>query len=206
MERFESRERQRGPEINEERVADISEAILESQECVDFLLKKIQQKIDYKKQVIKDDGSNTPSEWKRLGIFIVHEQRLPQELVNILDRKGVEIDSTDALELHVPPQDADIGDANKSFERLREYLSANQESGKVPRFIYGVSYLAKLAKHWGFTVVNLPVNIQEKSGAANVLRSYAATEKDLKKQKIAERYATRDISLCFITVEDLLKK
>jgi hypothetical protein len=195
------------PRFTESRVEDISHEILENQEIMDYLTAKIQQKLDFKESVSRDDGTNDFSPWKRLGMFIVHEDRLPNELVSILHRNGVDIYGDEVLELHIPPQSASIADVKASLERLRQYLRARSEEGRVPRYIFGVSYLARLAEHWGFTVVDLPEDIQKSSGAAKVLPSFSKRYTDAtdeKKKRIAEKYTTRNIKLCFISVDDLL--
>jgi len=133
-----------------------------------------------------------------------YQQQLPKKLVSILQRNGVEIYGDEVLELHIPPQEADLEEVKKSFDRLREYLNANRRDRSIPRYIYGVSYLALLAKRWGFTVVDLPSEIQETSGAAKILRSYVDATDNPKKQKIARKFATKDIKLCFMLVDDLL--
>ncbi len=204
MESYRGPERRESSNVSPERVGRVSAEILESRESLDFLVAKIQQKINFKRQASVDDGSNDFAPWKRLGMFIVHEQRLPRELVSILQRHGVDIESDEVLELHIPPQAASLAAVKQSFDRLRDYLAANRGERHIPKFIYGVSYLAHLAKRWGFTVVDLPEGIQDKSGAANVLRSYASGEMDSRKKSMAEKFTTRDIKLCFIAVEDLL--
>ena len=196
------------PRLDPERVENISNEILQSPEIMDYLRAKIQQKLDFKESISHDDGSNDFSPWKRLGMFIVHEQRLPNELVNILQRNSIDIYDDEVLELHIPPQNASIADAKESFDRLREYLRARSEDGRIPKYIFGVSYLARLAKHWGFTVVDLPDDIQKSSGAARVLPSFSERYSDAtdeKKKRMAQKYTTRDIKLCFISVEDLLR-
>jgi len=204
MRSFEQPRERETPRVDPERIENISNEILRSPELMDYLGAKIQQKLDFKDRVSHDDGSNDFYPWKRLGMFIVHEQRLPDKLVSILQRNGVDIYGDEVLELHIPPQDADLEEVKKSFDRLREYLNANRRDRNIPKYIYGVSYLAPLAKRWGFTVVDLPSEIQETSGAANILRSYADASDNPKKQKIARKFATEDIKLCFMSVDDLL--
>lgn len=185
-------------------IENISNEILESDESLRYLRSKIQQKIEFKEQISHDDGTNDFSPWKRLGIFIVHEQKLPDELISILQRNNVDIYNDEVLELHIPPQEISLADVKKSFERLQEYLNANSSNRSIAKYIYGVSYLANLAKRYGFTVVNLPTGIQENTGASRVLKSYAAATTDSKKLKIAEKFSTRDIRLCYMSVDDLL--
>jgi len=205
MERFESRREREVPRLTPERVEDIGNEILDSPEAMEYLVKKIEDKIAFKQRISHDDGTNEFSTWKRLGIFIIHQQRLPRELVSILDRKGIDLYDEDVLELHIPPQDIhSIEDVSGSFTRLKEYLVANRGEGRIPKYIYGVSYLARLAKRWGFTVVDLPENIQEKSGAAKVLKSYADSTPGTKGAKIASKFIERDIKFCFISTEQLL--
>jgi len=193
-------------EATPRQVESITNEILESDETMAYLRSKIQQKIDFKNKVSHDDGTNDFSQWKRLGIFIVHEQQLPDKLVSILQRNGVNIYNDEVLELHIPPQDISLQDVKKSFNRLQEYLNANRTERHIPKYVYGVSYLASLAKRWGFTVVELPKDIQEDSGASKVLDSYATVTTDLKKLKIANKFSTRDIKLCYMSVDDLLSK
>lgn len=206
MRLFEQPREKETPRVNPEMIENVSNEILRSPELMDYLGIKIQQKLDFKDRVSHDDGSNDSYPWKRLGMFIVHEQRLPDKLVSILQRNGVDIYGDDVLELHIPPQDADLEEVKKSFDRLRDYLNANRCNRNIPRYIYGVSYLAQLARRWGFTVVDLPSEIQKTSGAANILRSYADTTDNPKKQKIAREFASEDIKLCFMSVDDLLYK
>jgi hypothetical protein len=206
MRSFEQPIRREAPRVNPERIENIGNEILQSPELMDYLGAKIQQKLDFKDRVAYDDGSNDFHPWKRLGMFIVHEQKLPGKLVSILQRNGVDICGDEVLELHIPPQDANLEKVKKSFARLREYLNANRRDRNIPRFIYGVSYLASLAKRWGFTVVDLPGVIRETSGAADILRSYADATGSQKKQKIARKFATDDIKLCFMSVDDLLSR
>lgn len=61
-----------------------------------------------------------------------------------------------------------------------------------------------MAKRWGFSVIDLPENIQTTSGAAKILKSYAEAVDNPKKQKIARRFSTKDIKLCYMSVDDLL--
>ena len=192
-------------EITTQQIENISNEILRSPELLRYFRNKIQQKIDFKQRILYDDGSNDYYPWKRLGIFIVHEEKLPNKLVSILQRNGVDVHNDEVLELHIPPQQISFGDIKKSFDRLREYLEVNQRRRSIPKYIYGVSYLAKLAKRWGFTVVDLPKSLQEKSGAARVLQSYARAVKDTKKSKIAKRFSINDIKLCYISVDELLR-
>lgn len=204
MRSFESPSYRETPHLNPERVERISNELLESPEIVDYLNQKIQDKLDFKERVSKDDGTNDFYPWKRLGMFIVHEQKLPDKIVSTLQRNGVDVYGDEVMELHIPPQDLTIDNVQQSFGRLREYLKANQRERSIPRFIYGVSYLAPLAKRWGFTALDLPEDIQKTSGAANILKSYAEAIDDPKKQKIAKRFATEDIKLCYMSVDDLL--
>ena len=107
--------------------------------------------------------------------------------------------------MHIPPQDIhSIEDVSNSFARLKEYLMANRNEHRIPKYIYGVSYLARLAKHWGFTVIDLPKNIQKKSGAAKVLKSYANSTPGTKGAKIASKFIERDIKFCIISTDELL--
>jgi len=204
MRSFEQPIRREAPRVNPERIENIGNEILQSPELMDYLGAKIQQKLDFKDRVAYDDGSNDFHPWKRLGMFIVHEQKLPGKLVSILQRNGVDICGDEVLELHIPPQDTDLLEVKNSFDRLREYLNTNRRYRSIPKYIFGVSYLAPMAKRWGFSVVDLPREIQETSGAANILRTYADATDNLKKQKIARRFATEDIKLCYMSVDDLL--
>ena len=205
MERFESQREREEPRLTPERVEDIGSEMLDSPEVMEYLIKKIDDKLAFKQRISHDDGTNEFSPWKRLGIFIIHQQKLPRELVSILDRKGIDVYGDEVLELHIPPQDIhSIEDVSDSFARLKEYLIANRSEGKIPRYIYGVSYLARLAKRWGFTVIDLPENIQEKSGAAKVLKSYADSTPGTKGAKIASKFIERDIKFCFISTDELL--
>jgi hypothetical protein len=194
------------PRLEREEIENISNEILENYELVDYLQTKIQQKLDFKEKVSHDDGTNDFHPWRRLGMFIVHEQRLPEKFISILQRNGVDIYDDEVLELHIPPQNANLEIVGESFARIREYLNANKRERVIPKYIYGVSYLAPLAKRWGFTVVPLPRYIQVTSGAANILQSYADSTDNPKKQKIAKRFATEDISLCYMSVDDLLDR
>lgn len=121
MRSFEQPRGRGAPIVDSEKIENISNQILESHELINYLHKKIQQKLDFKDRVSHDDGSNDFSEWKRLGMFIVHEQRLPEILVSILQREGIDIDDDEVIELHIPPQTADLEEVKKSFNRLREY-------------------------------------------------------------------------------------
>lgn len=206
MESFEQSRSIERSTIEAEDIQNISNEIFQSPELKEYLGTKIQQKIDFKDRVSEDDGSNDFYPWKRLGMFIVHEQKLPEKLISILQWNGVNIYSDEVLELHIPPQEANLEVVAESFGRLREYLNANKRKRVIPRYIYGVSYLAPLAKRWGFKVIPLPSEIQETSGAANILRSYADATDNPKKQKIARKFAIEDISLCFMSVEDLLSR
>jgi len=208
MDRFEPQRQREAPKLTPERVENIGIEILETPEVMEYLAKKIDDKLAFKQRFSHDDGTNEFSPWKRLGIFIIHQQKLPRELVCILGRKGIEVDEDDVLELHIPPQDIDsIENVSDSFARLKEYLIANRSGGKtIPRYIYGVSYLSRLAKHWGFTVIDLPKNIQEKSGAAKVLKRYIDSTPGTKGATIASKFIERDIKFCFISTDELLSK
>ncbi len=193
-------------ELTPEQVEAIAREILANTESRNYLQAKIQQKKDFKVQTSRDDGTNVFSSWKRLGVFIVHEHKLPNQLVSILQENGVNIYGDDVLELHIPPQDTTLKDVKESFERLQEYLQENSAIRSLPKYIYGVSYLAGLAKRWGFTVVDLPEEIQKSTGAAQILESYASEITDPKKSKIVKKFDTSDIKLCYMSVEDLLSR
>lgn len=206
MERFRSHLERRGnSEFSPERVARISQEILESREILSYLLAKIQEALEFKERISSDDGTNTPATWKRLGMFIVHEKKLPQSLVSILQRNGVDIYEDEVLELHIPPQEGSFERLENSFKRLKEYLEANRKERHIPKYIYGVSYLADVAKALKFKIIDLPPDIQERTGAAQVLRDYAAATTDPKKQRIAQKFAIEDIKLCYMSVEDLME-
>lgn len=197
-------EQPRSMELGYSQIEGITHEILQEAELLSYLKKKIEQKIDFKQTVSHDDGTNDFSEWKRLGMFIVHWKRLPDSLISILRTNGVDIYADEVLELHIPPQSASLEDFSHSLDRLKEYLNFNKSDKRIPRYIYGVSYLAKFAKRWGFKVVDLPETIQGESGAAKVLRDYAETVEDPKKQRIASKFAVTDIKLCYMAVDDLL--
>lgn len=119
MRSFESPSYREAPHLTHERVERISVELLESYELVDYLTKKIQDKIDFKERVSNDDGTNDFYPWKRLGMFIVHEQKLPDKLISTLLRNGVDIYGDEVMELHIPPQDLSIEIVQQSFSRLR---------------------------------------------------------------------------------------
>lgn len=203
-ERFEAHE-QEIPEISPQTIINIDREIQEDRELADYLLTKIQQKLAFKDAVAVDDGTNDYYEWKRLGMFIVHDHTLPDKLVTILQRNGLDIYSDEVLELHIPPQEANLDTVTKSLDRLREYLHTNSRQRNIPRFIFGISYLATMSKLWGFEVIDLPNEIKENSGAATLLKKYSESENS-KKRKIAERFSIDDIKLCYMSVDDLFRQ
>lgn len=203
FEGFQEHNQRPSPELTGQRIEDVYQSIENSPEVGRYLEQKINDKINFKARVTHDDGTNDFSEWKRLGMFIVHEQRLPDELVSILKEHDIDVYGDEVMELHIPPQDSSPEEVRKSFDRLREYLTINKHDRRLPRYIYGVSYLAKYARRWGFTVVDLPESIRENSGAARVLESYATAD-DPKNKKLFERFKNDDIKMCYMSIDEFL--
>ncbi|MBU0974579.1 hypothetical protein KKD03_02670 [Patescibacteria group bacterium] len=199
-------EESRNVELSAHQVEGITIEVLKDEELIQYLKEKIAQKINFKQAVTNDDGTNDFSEWKRLGMFIVNWKRLPDSLVSILQSNGVDIMADEVLELHIPPQSASFEEFQQSLNRLKEYLNSNRSNKNLPRYVYGVSYLAKYAGRWGFTIIDLPDFIQGESGAAGILRDYAESVEDPKKQRLAHKFKIDDIKLCYISVDDLLKR
>ncbi|KKP37548.1 MAG: hypothetical protein UR28_C0029G0030 [Candidatus Peregrinibacteria bacterium GW2011_GWF2_33_10] len=193
------------PNVGQERVDNICRDVLNSRESMEFIFGKLNQKIQIKDKISKDDNSNTWEEWKRLGIFIVREVNLPPEMCPILCGNGVDIyqDET-VLEIHIPPQTINLGDVPRSLRRLREYLWSNNDR-KLPVAIYGISYLANFASRFGgFHVVDLPIEMKRNSGAASLLELYRNSS-DPKRRNMAQRFDIEDIKLCYISTDEFLE-
>lgn len=203
--RFENFEHSNRPEMTERRVERISREMMENERVMESIRNKIRTKKDFKARITVDDGTNEYSEWKRLGMFIVHQHKLSKDLMKILSKNDIKLKAGgDVLELHVPLQKASIADIKKPFARIKEYLEYNRKKGRdLPEYIYGVSYLASFTERWGFDVVDLPEDVKKSSGAANVLRSYAGAEDETKK-RISKNYSVDDIKFCYIATNDLL--
>ena len=199
-------EQSRNFELRSYQIEGITNEILHDRELIQYLKEKIKQKIDFKQAVSDDDGTNDFAEWKRLGMFIVNWKRLPDNLVSILKNNNVDILADEVLELHIPPQVASFDEIQHSLSRLKEYLNANRSNKNLPRYIVGISYLAKYSRRWGFSVIDLPDFIQGESGAAGILRQYAESVEDPKKQRLAKKFDVNDIQLCYISVDDFLSK
>lgn len=191
-------------ELRSNQIEGITYEVLEDRELVEYLVTKIQQKIRFKQAVSHDDGTNDFAEWKRLGMFIVNWKKIPDALVSILQRNGIDILADEILELHIPPHNATFSDIKESMTRLKEYLNANKSNKKLPKYIVGISYLAAYATRWGFSVIDLPDQIKGESGAAEILKKYAESIEDPKKNRLAEKFKVRDIQLCYISVENFL--
>lgn len=172
---------------------------------IDSLVAKINAKIDQKIALERDDGTNDWAEWKRLGIFIAHERRFSPDVARVLQQNGVDIypDET-VLELHIPPQKVEGNDRLKSLVRIYDYLKANEPNRRLPRFIYGISYLAESAKKYGFEVLDLPDRIKSMSGPATLLRQWADS-KDERKRRMAQFFKESDIKLAYLSVDDFLR-
>ena len=199
-------EQSRNFELRSYQIEGITNEILHDRELIQYLKEKIKQKIDFKQAVSDDDGTNDFAEWKRLGMFIVNWKRLPDNLVSILKNNNVDILADEVLELHIPPQVASFDEIQHSLSRLKEYLNANRSNKNLPRYIVGISYLAKYSRRWGFSVIDLPDFIQGESGAAGILSQYAESVEDPKKQRLAKKFDVNDIQLCYISVDDFLSK
>lgn len=171
-----------------------------------YIRAKIEEKLRFKDAVSHDDGTNDFAEWKRLGIFIVHWRRLPDPLVRVLRQNRIDVYAGEVLELHIPPaNDVSFEDLRQSRDRLKEYLYANSRDKRLPRYIYGVSYLAKISLRWGFQVIDLPDVIKQESGSARLLQDYKHSRNPAR-QKLAEKFNIADIQLCFTTVDEFLSK
>jgi hypothetical protein len=200
-----------GVEIEQHQVEGITEGILENEEVLRFVVNLIQQKISIKDELAslgEDDGSNEYAKLKRLGMFVVEHITLPDELMEILANNGVELDNNQVLELHIPPQTTDFGDFENSLDRIRQYIKANEQLD--PQLIFGISYLAKYASRYGFTVLDLPQRLKEESGAAQVLKKYQeetgrslADDLSRVKDRIGEKFNIEDIKLCYLDTADL---
>lgn len=204
MERLRSNEHLETPEISANSAEKIGSKLVEQIDEDDFN-RKIQAKVRMKEELSHDDGSNERKEWKRLGMFLVNEKTMPQEVCRTLRANGIDIfEDETVLEIHLPPQKTSIGEIKASLARLCEYLESIKKDPKSPLYIYGVSYLAKFAARYGFKVAKLPRNVQENSGAARLINTYTKSEDPVKK-KIAARYQTEDIQICYSSVDDLIE-
>lgn len=193
-------------EISPQRIEVIAQELEQRGEFDTTFAQKIQRKIDLKDQLVEDDGTNTYESMKRLGIFIVEEKSFPKEITEILQKNGVDIypDET-VLELHIPPQDIKLEDIAESLVRLEEYLRANERERKLPLYIYGISYLARFAKRYGFELVDLPKALKAGSGAARLLEIYRNSSNP-KRRKLAERFTPDDIQLSYLTTDDFFQR
>lgn len=192
------------PDLSAEKIENIRTELLATQELIADLLAKVDRKIQFKDELIQDDGTNDHAEWKRLGIFIVHEKCFSPAVARTLRENGIDLCEDEAvIELHLPYQKIQIKHILPSFVRLHEYLQANKEARRLPLYIYGISYLAKFAERYGFTVINLPHSVKQYSGAARLLQHYADSD-DNKKRRIVERFQMHDIQLCCLSVDEFM--
>ena len=203
--RFETADR---IDLRSERIDRVASEILENQEAIRDLAKKVQAKIDFKDRVSSDDGTNEPAEWKRLGGLIVHQHFFPKNIAEVLRGNGVDIYPDESvLELHVPPQSISLADMVHSMQRLYAYVDANKHLKGSPLYIYGVSYLvrplSRLINRYGFQLADLPHEIKTHTGAARLLENYSHSENP-KRKRMAERFNTDDIQLCYVTVDDFI--
>jgi hypothetical protein len=195
-------------DLRPEGIERAANEILENREAISDLASKVQAKIDFKDQVSSDDGTNVSAEWKRLGGLIVHQHSFPKNISEALRRNGVDIYHDESvLELHIPPQTATLADMTHSMRRLYEYLNANRDLKGAPLYIYGVSYLVKslgrLIQRYGFHTADLPNEIKKHTGAARLLEKYSGSSNE-KRRKIAEKFKTEDIQLCYVSVDDFM--
>lgn len=204
MERLDSeRRRFETPNLHPSNVEQISRE-LEDQLEWDEVRRKVQAKIRAKEELSRDDGTNERAEWKRLGIFLITERKLEEPICQILRQNGVDLyEDETVIELHLPPQNLSIGEVRNSLARLCEYLQALQTEDRPPIYIYGISYLSKFAKRYGFEVAELPDRIRRTSGAAKLLNDYQSSN-DKRIRNIAERYQTEDIQICYKSVDDFI--
>ncbi len=205
MERFDTRERRNEtPNLRPHDVEQISNEFEERLEWNE-IRSKVRAKILAKEKLSRDDGTNDRADWKRLGIFLINERTLGKDICRTLQNNGVDLyEDETVIELHIPPQNVVIAEIQDSIARLCEYLQTLEREAKSPIYIYGVSYLSKLAKRYGFKVAELPSHFRESSGAAHLLSNYTGST-DEKKRKIAERYKTNDIQICYSSVNDFIK-
>lgn len=165
---------------------------------------KVQRKLDIKDKLLEDDGTNNSAPWKRLGIFIVEEKKFPKEVAAILRENGIDIfEDETVLELHIPPQKIGLEDIAKSLVRLEQYLAANPS--EKPLAIYGISYLAKFARRYGFELVDLPASFKSSSAANRLLQMYQNSANP-KRREFASTFKADDIKLCYLTTDDFFDK
>lgn len=185
-------------------ISNMAEELANSNEFVTYLNNKIKRKEEIKKAFWDDDWTNDWSDWKRLWIFILNVQPLPEELVQTIRRNNIDIYWDEVWELHIPFQDLSIWEISESMKRLRNYLRANRDKVKLPKYLYWITYLADISSRYWFTVIALPNSIKSKSWASRLLETYKKDSSNPKRQKIARRFQQEDIKLCYISVDNLL--
>ena len=174
-----------------------------------------------------DNGTNIFSRFKRLGIFILHEQRTPEWVEDFLNERVFKGDVdvaqysfSEIFEMHIPFSEdfLHIGDVTQSLRRMQKYIKAQKDTGRIlPEYIFGLTYLARPAKRWGFTVCDVPQDVLEQTNLFHFLQKYKDSlryknpkeaEKERRMQVVLKKLSEgkNTIQFCYMKTSEFLEK
>lgn len=174
-------------------------------EVINAILEKLYLKATIADLIKHRDDTSVYRKVKWLGIFIVvdtvsnHNFEDPKSDFHLA--KGEPI-----LDLHLPPIRPE--DRTRLRERTVESLRLLAEYIRrhklTPKYILGITYerLAKVAKRFGFTVIEIPIPQEIQRRIENLYKKLIET--DIRKGKQPKPMGK--IFLCYIKTEDLLEK